>query len=477
VTTPTTPPTPSADAPAPSPWRIYRLIVGAVILATLNYSVVFVAFGDIEASFDASPAALSWTLTAYSITVAALLVPGGWLADRYGRSRVFISGFGLFLFGSLLVAVAPRVEVLVAARVIQAAGLAIESPASLAIVLDAFPKSRRSTAVGAMGAIGGVAAAIGPAVGGALVEWIGWRGTFLINVPVGLVVIALVWPRLPPDHPRTDAGAPDLAGVALLVAGVGALALGIVQSDEWGFADPRTLTALTAAAVMIALLIRRSASHPEPILYLPLFRVHDFRVGAVLAFLVAGTFSGTFFAFITFFTQGWDLSLFRAGLTVGLIPAIGGPMSVVAGRIADRRGHRWVIAPGAVAIAAAALIMYVFVDEQRALVQLWLPVGVLYAVGVGLAHAACQAAALAETPEGRLGIGGAMNRIFQDVGGTMSVAAVIALQVRYPDPVDALRATMIGLAVISAVAIPIAWRLHGRGQFVTTAGSTTTGAA
>ena len=195
-----------------------------------------------------------------------------------------------------------------------------------------------------------------------------------------------------------------------------------------------------------------------------MFRHHDFRLGALLSFVVAGTFSGTFFAFITFMVEAWDLSLFRAGLAVALIPAIGGPVSVLAGRIADRVGHRWVIGPGALCMALAGLWVHTAVSAERDLLGLWLPAAGLYALGVGLSHAACQAAALAEAPADRLGIGGAMNRIFQDVGGTVSVAVVIAVATRFDDPVDDLRAAMVLLILASCVGVPIAASLHGRGQ-------------
>jgi EmrB/QacA subfamily drug resistance transporter len=454
------------DAPARSPWRIYGLIAGAIALSTINFSVVFVAFSEIEKSFDASPSTVSWALTAFSITTAAVFVPAGWAADRFGRARMFLLGFGLFIFGSALVALSPTVEFLIFARVVQAAGLAIESPASLALVLDEFPVERRSTAVGALGAVGGVAIAVGPAVGGALIDHLTWRWAFFLNVPVGVAVFVLVAPRLP--RPALDVHAqrraPDLAGVALLMLGVAALALGIVQSDDWGYADPRTLTALLGAAVMLIWLVRRSLSHPEPILYLPLFKDHDFRLGSALSFLVAGTFGGTFFAFVQLMNQGWDLSLLQAGLAVGLIPAIAGPMSIVSGRIADRYGHRSVILPGTLFMTVGGIFMYARLTDERQIVELWLPFVVLYGLGVGLAHAACQSAALANVETARLGIGGAMNRIMQDIGQTVSVAAVIVLLARAGTVVDGVRSVMILLIVLTVLGVPLAASLQARGH-------------
>lgn len=446
-----------------SPWRIFGLLAGAVALTTLNFSVVFVAFGEITESLDASGSTISWALTAFSITTAALLVPGGWLADRFGRTRIFLLGFAMFLGASLLVAVAPTAEFLIAARVLQAAGLALEAPASLALVLDAFPTTRRATAVGAMGMAGGIAAALGPVVGGGLVGWLGWRWTFFLNVPAGVVVMILVAPRLPPDRPAPDRGPPDLAGVGLLMVGVAALALGIVQSDDWGVADPRTIAALALAVVLLTLLVRRSVTHPEPILFLPLFRDHDFRFGTALSFLYAGSFAGTFLALVQFLIDGWDLTLLQAGTAVGLVPAIGGPMSVVAGRIADRWGQRAVILPGSLCMAAGGTWMWAAVSPTRDILGLWVPAISLYALGVGLGHAACQSAALAQVAQERLGIGGAMNRIFMEIGGTISVAVVVALLARHTDPVDALRGAMVFLVALSLASAPLAANLRNRG--------------
>ena len=451
---------------ARSPWRIYGLIAGAVALATLNFSLVFVAFGDISDSFDASPSTVSWTLTAFSITTAAVFVPAGWMADRFGRANVFLAGFAIFIVGSGLVAAAPSVEFLIAARVVQALGLGIESPASLALVLDAFPESRRSTAVGAMGAVGGVATAIGPAVGGALVDAFTWRWAFFLNVPLGIVLLALVAPRLPrpPLAPRGDANVPDVVGVATLMAGVAALVLGIVQSDDWGYLDPRTLATLALAVALLTVLVRRSAVHPEPILHLPLFQDHDFRLGSLLSFLVAGNFAGTFLAFIEFMRLGWDFTLLQAGLAAGMIPAIAGPMSIVSGRFADRYGHRSVILPGALLMASAGVLMFTQASADARFWSLWVPFVVIYGVGVGLAHAACQSAALASVPRDRLGVGGAMARIFQDVGQAISAALVVALLARSVDVVDGLRSAMILMIVVSLLGAPAAAGLRARGS-------------
>ena len=442
---------------------MFAAIGGAMVLTALNFSISFVAFGEIAETFDAAGTTVSWALTAFSITIGALTVPGGWAADRYGRARVFATGFAIFVVGSGLVAAAPSVETLIAARVVQASGVAIQSPAMLALMLDAFGPTRRATAVGLTGGLGGIAAAAGPAVGGALVESVGWRWTFAANVPVGVLVFAVLLRTLRFEAAEDDRAIPDLVGALLMVGAVAGFILGIVQSDDWGFTDARTVAAVLGSAVLGTLLVRRSATHPSPILDLGLFSVPSFRAGAVLQLLVAGSFGGVFLTQLQFLTSGWDYTLFQAGLVIAAIPAIAGPLTVLSGRLADRHGHRTVIVPGMVCMIAAGLLLATTVSADRALWSVWIPVNVLYSVGVGLAHAACQAVAVSQVDQAKLGIGAAMSRISQEVGNAITAAAAITLIERAGAPVDGLRWTMVLLIGFTAVALPVAWRLPRRG--------------
>ena len=442
---------------------MFAAIGGAMVLTALNFSISFVAFGEIAETFDAAGTTVSWALTAFSITIGALTVPGGWAADRYGRARVFATGFAIFVVGSGLVAAAPSVETLIAARVVQASGVAIQSPAMLALMLDAFGPTRRATAVGLTGGLGGIAAAAGPAVGGALVESVGWRWTFAANVPVGVLVFAVLLRTLRFEAAEDDRAIPDLVGALLMVGAVAGFILGIVQSDEWGFTDARTVVAVLGSAVLGTLLVRRSATHPSPILDLGLFSVPSFRAGAVLQLLVAGSFGGVFLTQLQFLTSGWDYTLFQAGLVIAAIPAIAGPLTVLSGRLADRHGHRTIIVPGMVCMIAAGLLLATTVSADRALWSVWIPVNVLYSVGVGLAHAACQAVAVSQVDQAKLGIGAAMSRISQEVGNAITAAAAITLIERAGAPVDGLRWTMVLLIGFTAVALPVAWRLPRRG--------------
>lgn len=440
-------------------WRIFAVVGAASVLLSLNYSLVFVSYGAFGETFESSPSTLSWALTAYSITMAALLVPSGWMGDRFGRKPMTLAGVGLFVVGSALIAVAPVVGVLILGRVLQAAGLALKATAGQAIILDAFPRDRRSSAVGAMGAAGGAAAAIGPVIGGALVDHIGWRWTFFLNVPMGLLLLVLMTRRLRRDPGRPATNAPDLVGVALLAGGVGALALTIVKLDAWGVANPATLATTVTSAVLLTVLVRRSNRHPDPIIHLPLFADPQYRRGVLLTFLIGGSFSGMFFTVIRMLTLGWDLSITAAGAAAGVIPLFGAPLSFLAGRIADRRGSRAVIAPGAAVMVVAAVALAVLLRTEAAVWSLWLPIGALYGIGVGFAHAASQGAAMQTVPADRLGVGGAMVRIAMDIGGVISVAVAVALLAAADDIITGVRWVAALVAGVTAIGGLLALRL------------------
>lgn len=449
----------------PGAGRAMALVGAALFLTSLNFSVMFVAFDSIVDSFDSTEAAISWALTGFSIATGALMVPAGWLADQYGRKRILLIGLLVFVAGSALVAVAVNPVLLVVGRVVQACGLSMESISAMALLLDLFGQSRRSTVIGGIGAIGGAAAALGPTVGGLLLDVLGWRGTFALNIPVGLALALALHLKLRSDHRGgTRRAPPDAVGIAGLVLGSTGLALAVVKSSDWGIGSARILGALAGGVLALLLAVRRSRVHPNPILYLPLYRDRNFRVGGVLNLIVAGSFAGLYLGWVDLLIETWDYSLTTAGLALSMIPLIAGPLSVVAGRLADRYGHRAVILPGTALQVVAGVFMLTTVSAEPALWSVWLPMVLLYGTGVGLAHSACHAAAMVTVPADRLGIGGAMSRIAMDAGVTISVAFVIALTAGLSDPVAGTRRVATVLIGVGLAGMALSTQLHPPAQ-------------
>ena len=326
--------------------KVLLVTAVAVFMGFLDVTIVNVAFPDIESDFpEASRADLSWVLNAYNIVFAALLVPAGRLADLVGRRRMFLIGVGAFVAASVLCGLAGSPELLVAARVLQAAAGAILVPTSLALLLPEFPAAKRATAVAIWSATGAVAAALGPSLGGVLVEEAGWRWVFFLNVPIGLAAL-LPARRLLRETRDPGAVLPDVLGSLLLVAGVGLLALGIVKGADWGWGSPRVVGSLAAAAVLLPTVLLRSARHPAPVIELGLFRARSFAVANAGMFGFSTAFYALLLCNVLFLTEVWGYSILEAGFAVTPGPLMAAASAPLGGRLADRFGQRVVAAPG-----------------------------------------------------------------------------------------------------------------------------------
>ena len=257
-------------------WKVLAIVAAGVFMAALDVTIVNIAFPAIADEFaPASLSSLSWILNAYAIVFAALLVPAGRIADRVGRKRSFLAGLGVFVVASALSAAATSPEMLVAFRIVQAVGAAFLVPTSLALLLPEFPASKRAVAVGIWGAAGGVAAALGPSLGGLLVE-ASWRWVFLVNVPFGLLAGYAGARVLTEAREPSGSRRPDMLGALLLALGVGALALGIVKGPEWGWDGERVIGSFAVSALLLVAFVVRSARHPAPVVELSLFRIRSF---------------------------------------------------------------------------------------------------------------------------------------------------------------------------------------------------------
>ena len=402
-------------------------ICGGAFLAFLDTTIVNTSFPDIRAGFpEASPAELSWILDGYFIVLAALLVPAGGVADRLGRRRVFLAGTAIFVATSLLCAVAPTWELLVAARVLQGIGAAIVVPASVALLLPLFPPERRAAGIGIWGAAAALAAAIGPPLGGVLVEISDWRWIFLVNLPLGAAVLVAGARALDESRDPAATGLPDLAGAAVAAASLGLLALALVQGNAWAWTSAETLGAFAAAAILLAVVVARCRTHPRPVVDLALLRIPSFRDGTLGTLLFAAAFFSMILGNILFLTGVWGYSVLSAGLAVAPGPLASTVVAGPAGRLADRFGHRAVIVPGTLFYAAGLLVLR-SAGLEPDYAATWLPGQLLVGIGIGLAFPTLGAAAAADIPPDRFGVASAVTGAGRQLGAVLGTALLIAI--------------------------------------------------
>jgi EmrB/QacA subfamily drug resistance transporter len=402
-------------------------ICGSVFLAFLDTTIVNTSFPDIQRGFHGvSPAALSWVLDGYFIALAALLVPAGGVADRLGRRRVFLAGVALFTVMSALCAVAPSWQILVGARVLQGTGAAIMVPASLALLLPLFAPERRASGVGIWGAAAALAAAIGPPLGGLLVAAYDWRLIFLVNVPLGALVLVAGSRSLRESRDPAAQRLPDLAGAALAACSLGLVALGLVEGNTWGWSSAATLGCLATSVLLLGAVGVRCLSHPRPIVDLALLRIPSFRQGTLGTLLFATAFFSMILGNILFLTRVWGYSVLSAGLAVAPGPLASAIVAIPAGRLADRFGHRAIIVPGTLIYAAGLLVLRGVGLHPDYLGQ-WLPGQLLTGAGIGLAFPTLGAAAAAAIPAERFGAASALTAAGRQLGAVLGTAVLFAI--------------------------------------------------
>ena len=416
------------NAPPSTPWGVFGVASMAVFLVAIDTTLLFAAFSALRAGFPGSSAAdLSWVLNSYTVVYAALLVPAGRMADVHGRKRVFQIGLTLFLLASAACGAASTVGMLVAARVLQAVGAALLTPSSLALVMGAFPADKRAVAVSLWGAVGGLAAAIGPSVGGGVVETLGWRWAFFINLPFGALALWRGRSRLAEWRDTDQVASLDLPGIGLLIGGVGAIAFGIVKSESLGWLSPGALGAVTAGALALCLFVAWARRTPNPVMDLSLFQERSYRYTNAATLTFGAAFAMMFFGFFFFTMQVWHYPLSLAGLAVTPGPLLVVPVAVVSGRLAARVGHRPLLVGGSLMYAAGGLWFYLRAGAEPDYLRTWLPGLVLTGIAVGMVLPPLSGAAVAKLAPARFGIGSAVNQAVRQIGGVLGVAATIAL--------------------------------------------------
>lgn len=414
---------PAADSTA----RTTLVIASLATLATfLDTTILYVAFPDIGRTFgEASAAELSWVLNAYTIVFAAVLIPAGKLADRFGHRRAFLAGSAVFTLASMACGAAPTVELLVVFRLVQALGAATLIPASLALVMHAFPRDQLPRAVAIWGAAGAVAGALGPTLGAAIVEAAGWRWAFYINLPVGAFTLVAGRRRLAESSdPQTRV--PSFAGVALIAVAAASLSYGVVRTDTASWTSGGTLTALSVGVGLLAVFVVHQRRTPAPALDLDLFGIVNFRWGnlAMLAFGIA--FSAMFLGSILFLAQVWGWSILAAGFGVAPGPALVAVLAPRFGALAGRIGQRPILIAGGVAYALGGGYRLVMLGADSNYLVDYLPSMLLTGVGVACCFPQLSSVVAQSLPPNRIGIGGASLQAIRQFGGTFGVALTVA---------------------------------------------------
>jgi EmrB/QacA subfamily drug resistance transporter len=404
-------------------------VIGASMTA-LDTTIVNVARDTLQKEFHSSPTTVSWVWSAYSIVFAVVLLTSGRVADRYGRRRIYTTGLLVFISASALCGAAPTLGLLIAARMVQAIGGALLVPSALALLLPEYPAEKRSTALGIFASISSLAAAAGPVVGGTLIDWIGWRSVFFVNVPIGLTAFVLGRRVLVESRDENAVGVPDPLSIATGIGSVGLLALVITQGNSWGYTSALSVACYVSACALIVVFTWRSHVARLPVLDLDLVRERSFSVGNVSTLLFSIPFYGSVFVNISFLQEVWHYSPRGAGLA-----SLPGPlMAIIAGRpagkLCDRIGHRAVVPPAALLIAAGVFGLAYFAPDHPAYWTHFAPFLLMIGAAIGTLIVGLQSASVRYVPSNRLGMASAFNTTLRQVGAALAIAIAVAALTR-----------------------------------------------
>ncbi|MCQ4042050.1 MFS transporter [Streptantibioticus rubrisoli] len=450
--------------PAAEPRRVSpTLVLGAALLGFfvigLDASAVNVALPAIGRTLGGTTAGLQWIVDAYTLMFAALLLSAGALSDRLGANRVFGAGLAVFTAASALCGLAPALGALIGARVVQGSAAAVMLPSSLALVRQAFPHTAERARAIALWTVGGaVSTAAGPVVGGALTSSLGWRSIFFLNLPVGLLTLAVLV-RVP-RSPRRAAPLDPLGQLTAVIA-LGALTYGVIEGGASGFGTPTAVVSLVVAGVALAAFVVAEARVGEPMVPLGLFRSRTATLCLAIGFAVNAAFYGTVFVLGLFFQQVLGLSAVTAGLMFLPMTALVAGANVASARAAARFGPRVPITIGQL-VCALGLFGLLGVDthtDRLLTAVLLVPMG----IGLGFAVPSLTAAMLSDIPADRAGMAGGVLNAGRQTGGALAVAVFGALVAHGTRFVSGMHISLLASALLLLATAAGALALPGRG--------------
>jgi EmrB/QacA subfamily drug resistance transporter len=404
-------------------WVIALTGLGS-FMAALDTLVVSTALSTIRVDLGASVAQLEWTVNAYNLSFAALLMTCAALGDRLGRRRLYAAGLVLFAVASAACALAPGVGWLIAARAVQGAGAALLATLGLALLSAAFPPERRGAAIGLFSAVTGLAVASGPLIGGALVEGVAWQWIFWVNVPIGLLAVPFVLTRI--EESFGGDRSLDVRGLALVTASAFSIVWGLVRGNPAGWSSPEVIVAFVAGLLLAVAFVRFELATVAPMLPMSLFRSRAFSAGNAAIFFTFASLFGAVFFFAQLLQTGLGYSPLEAGLRLLPWTATFITVAPIAGALADRYGERPFMVAGLTLQAIGMLWVALVVEPGIAYTSLLAPF-VVAGVGISMAIPAAQNSVLGSIASDAIGKAAGTNSMLRELGGVFGIAIAVAV--------------------------------------------------
>lgn len=397
----------------------------SLLIVSLDTTALNVALPAMRRELDASVAGMQWTIDAYTLVLAALLMLAGSTADRIGRRKVFMAGLVLFTLGSALCSLAPSLEALIAFRMVQAVGGSMLNPVAMSIITNTFTDPReRARAIGVWGGVVGISMAAGPVVGGGLVDSVGWRSIFWVNLPVGIAALLLTW-RYVPESRAHRARRPDPVGQVLVITLLGSLTYAIIEAPQKGWASGEILLfAGLAAAALVGLLVYEPR-RADPLIDLRFFHSVPFSGATVIAVSAFAALGGFLFLNTLYLQDVRGLSALDAGLYTLPMAAVVCVLSPVSGRLVASRGPRLPLLVAGGAIAVSGLMLAAF-DAETGTVSMF-GAYVLFGLGFGSVNAPITNTAVSGMPRSQAGVAAAVASTSRQIGQTLGVAVIGAV--------------------------------------------------
>ncbi|HZK51120.1 MAG TPA: DHA2 family efflux MFS transporter permease subunit [Actinomycetota bacterium] len=400
-------------------WVIFTTVLGSGI-AFLDSTVVNVALVAIGEEFDASIGGLQWTVEAYLLTLGSLILLGGALGDLYGRRRIFVYGLILFTIASALCGLAPSVEFLIAARALQGIGAALLVPGSLSIIQSSFHPDDRGRAIGAWSGLAGVSTALGPFVGGWLIDTVSWRLVFYINIPLAIAAI-LIALRHVPETRNTEARTPDMAGSLAAIVGLGGVIYALVEGPAIGFAEPRVVVAAAIGVLALISFFYIETHVRHPMMPLSMFSSAQFSATNATTLVVYFALGGAMFLVILQLQRVLGYAALEAGLAFMPVTVLLLLLSSRTGALAQRIGPRLPLTVGPV-VAGLGLLLMVRIEPGATYVSAVLPAAIVFGLGMAITVAPLTTAVLAAVETQRAGIASGVNNAVARIAGLLAVA-------------------------------------------------------